>query len=263
LEERVAIVTGASSGIGAATAGMLAAKGLRVVVNYAGNAAGAEEVVAACRAAGAEAEAVQGDVADDASCRAIAAAATDRWGRIDVLVNNAGTTVSADARDMDALDAEDFRRLYDVNVIGAYQMTRAALPALRAGGQGSVVMTSSIAGVVGLGSSTAYAASKGAMNAMTLSLARALAPEVRVNAVCPGFVDSAWWARRHDEATIDKMRARSASAALLRRTAPPEEVAETIVLFAIGSRSITGQLLVIDNGLTLNIGQPLADAHAR
>ena len=263
MEERVAIVTGASSGIGAASARMLAERGLRVLVNFAGNAAGAEEVVAACRAAGAEAEAMQGDVADDAACRRIAAAATDRWGRVDVLVNNAGTTVSADARDLEALDADDFRRLYEVNVIGSYQMTRAALPALRASGHGSVVMTSSIAGIVGLGSSIAYAASKGALNTMTLSLARSLAPEVRVNAVCPGFVDSAWWARRHDEATIDKMRARSASAALLRRTAPPEEVAEAIVLFAVGGRSITGQLLVIDNGMTLNIGQPLADAHGR
>ena len=263
MEERVAIVTGASSGIGAATARKLAEKGLRVIVNYAGNAAGAEEVVAACRAAGAEAVAVQGDVADDDACRAIAAAATDRWGRVDVLVNNAGTTVSADARDLEALSADDFRRLYDVNVIGAYQMTRAALPALRASGNASVVMTSSIAGIVGLGSSIAYAASKGALNTMTLSLARSLAPEVRVNAVCPGFVDSAWWARRHDEATIDKMRSRSASAALLRRTAPPDEVAEAVVLFAIGSPSITGQLLVVDNGMSLNIGQPLADAHAR
>ncbi len=263
MDKRVAIVTGASSGIGAATARMLAERGLHVIVNYAGNAGGAEEVVAACRAAGAGAEAIQGDVADDAACRAIAVAATERWGRIDVLVNNAGTTVSADARDLDALSADDFRRLYDVNVIGAYQMTRAALPALRASGQGSVIMTSSIAGITGLGSSIAYAASKGALNTMTLSLARSLAPEVRVNAVCPGFVDSAWWSRRHDEATIDKMRARSASSALLRRTAPPEEVAEAVVLFAIGSPSITGQLLVIDNGMTLNIGQPLGDAQAR
>jgi 3-oxoacyl-[acyl-carrier protein] reductase len=263
MEERVAIVTGASSGIGAASARMLAERGVRVIVNYAGNASGADEVVAACRAAGAEAEAVQGDVADDAACRAIATAATERWGRIDTLVNNAGTTVSADARDLDALDADDFRRLYDVNVIGAYQMTRAALPALRSGGQGSVVMTSSIAGITGMGSSVAYSCSKGALNTMTLALARSLAPQVRVNAVCPGFVDSAWWARRHDEATIDKMRARSASAALLRRTAPSEEVAEAVVLFAIGSRSITGQLLAVDNGMTLNIGQPLADAHER
>lgn len=262
MEERVAIVTGASSGIGAATAIMLAGQGLRVIVNYAGNAAGAEEVVAACRAAGAEADAVQGDVSDDASCREIAQAATGRWGRLDVLVNNAGTTVSADARDLDALSAEDFRRVYDVNVIGAYQMTRAAVGPLRDSGRGSVVNTSSIAGVVGIGSSIAYVASKGAMNSMTLALARSLAPEIRVNAVCPGFVESAWWARRHDEETIAKMQRRSASAALLRRTAPSDEVAEAVVLFATGSPSITGQLLTVDNGMTLNIGQPLADAHA-
>lgn len=263
MEDRVAIVTGASSGIGAATARGLAAAGVRVLVNYAGNAEGADEVVADCRAAGAEAEAVQGDVADDAACRGIAKAAEDRWGRIDILVNNAGTTVSADARDLEALSGDDFRRLYDVNVIGAYQMTRAALPALRASGNGSVINTSSIAGVIGMGSSVAYACSKGALNTMTLALARSLAPEVRVNAVCPGFVDSAWWARRHDEETIGKMQKRAAGAALLRRTAPPEEVAEAVLMFALGGRSITGQLLVIDNGMTLNIGQPLADAHGR
>ena len=263
MEQRVAIVTGASSGIGAATARMLAERGVRVIVNYAGNAKGADEVVAACRAAGAEAEAMQGNVADDAACRAIARAATARWGRIDVLVNNAGTTVSADARDLDALDAEDFRRLYEVNVIGVYQMTRAVLPALRDSGNGSVINTSSIAGITGMGSSIAYAASKGAMNAMTLGLARALAPEVRVNAICPGFVDSEWWARRHDEATIEKMRRRAAGSAVLRRIAASEEVAEAVLMFALGARSITGQLLVIDNGMSLNIGQPLADAHAR
>ena len=263
MEERVAIVTGGSSGIGAATARGLARAGVRVVVNYAGNADGANAVVADCRAAGAEAQAVQGDVADDAACRAVAAAAMDRWGRIDVLVNNAGTTVSADHRDLDALDAGDFRRLYDVNLIGAYQMTRAAIAGLRASGNGSIVNTSSIAGVTGMGSSIAYAASKGALNAMTLALARSLAPEVRVNAICPGFVDSEWWARRHDEETIDKMRRRAADAAPLRRVAPSGEVAEAVLMFAIGSRSITGQLLVIDNGMSLNIGQPLADSHAR
>ncbi len=263
MEERVAIVTGASSGIGAATARGLAAAGVRVIVHYAGNADGAEAVVADCRAAGTEAEAVKGDIADDAACRAIAKAATDRWGRIDILVNNGGTTVSADARDLDALDGDDFRRLYDVNVIGTYQMTRAALPALRASGNGSVINTSSIAGLTGMGSSLAYAASKGALNTLTLGMARSLAPEVRVNAICPGFVDSAWWARRHDEETIEKMRQRSASSALLRRIAPPEEIAEAVLLFALGGRSITGQLLVVDNGMTLNIGQPLSDAHGR
>ena len=260
-EQRVAIVTGASSGIGAAAAEQLARAGVKVLVNYSGNRDGADEAVRACVDAGSEAIAMQGDVSQDETCRALAKAAADRWGRVDILINNAGFTINANQSDLDALQAADFERIYGVNLIGSYQMVRAALPWLKASGQGSVVNTSSVAGVVGIGSSIAYAASKGALNSMTLSLARSLAPEVRVNAVCPGFVDSAWWARRHDEATIEAMRKRAASTALLRRVATSEDVAEAMMLFALYGRSITGQLLVVDNGMTLNIGQPLADAH--
>lgn len=261
MSDRVAIVTGASSGIGAATARMLAEKGVAVLVNYGGNTAGAEATVAACTAAGGEAMAVQGDVADDTVCRGLVEAALERWGRLDILVNNAGVTRSADQNDLSALDAADFQRLYGVNVIGVYQMVRAAQSALSESGAGSVVNTSSIAGLTGLGSSMAYAASKGALNTMTQSLARSLAPKVRVNGVCPGFVDSEWWAKQHDEATIEKLRARARSTTLLQRVVTSEDVAEAILLFALAGRSITGQLLTVDNGLTLNMGQPLADAH--
>lgn len=260
-EHRVAIVTGASSGIGAAAAEQLARAGVKVLVNYSGNRDGADAVVQACTDAGGEAFAMQGDVSQDDDCKALAQAAADRWGRVDILINNAGFTINANQSDLDALQAADFERIYGVNLIGSYQMVRAALPWLKTSGQGSVVNTSSVAGVVGIGSSIAYAASKGALNSMTLSLARSLAPEVRVNAVCPGFVDSAWWARRHDAATIDAMRKRAASTAVLRRVATSDDVAEAMMLFALHGRSITGQLLVVDNGMTLNIGQPLADAH--
>ena len=260
-EDRVAIVTGASSGIGAASAKMLAEAGVKVLVNYGGNTEGADATVAACQAAGVEAFALQGDVGDDDTCKAIAAAATDRWGRIDILVNNAGVTVTANHRDMDALDASDFNRLYRVNTIGAYQMVRASLPALQKAEAASVINTSSIAGISGMGSSVAYAATKGALNTMTLSLARALAPEVRVNAVCPGFVDSEWWAKQMDEEKIEKLRERARSTTPLHRVVTSEDVAEAIMLFALNGRSITGQLLVIDNGMLLNIGAPLKDAH--
>lgn len=259
-DKRVAIVTGASSGIGWATAKRLAGEGMSVLANYVGNADGAASAVEACKTAGADAIAVQGNVAEDADCRRIVNEALDRWGRVDVLINNAGTTKIADPKDLDALSAEDFRRIYDVNVIGTYQMTRAARSALAAAGRGAIVNTSSIAGVAGMGSSIAYAASKGALNTLTLSLARSLAPEIRVNAVCPGYVDSEWWDSLEDE-TIDKMKARSASAAMLRRVAPSDEIAETIVMLALHSRSVTGQCLVVDNGMLLNIGQPLGAAH--
>ena len=255
-ENRVAIVTGASSGIGAATARMLAQAGVKVAANYAGNADGAAAVVKACEEAGSEAIALQGDVSQDAVCRNIVNEVLDRFGRVDILVNNAGTTMSADMSDLDALDAADFQRIYGVNTIGVYQMVRAALPALKASGAGSVVNTSSIAGIAGIGSSMAYAASKGALNTMTLSLARSLAPEIRVNAVCPGFVDSEWWAKQHDEDTIEKLRERARATTPLKRVVSSEDVAEAIMLFALNGRSITGQLLVIDNGMLLTVGQP-------
>lgn len=255
---RVAIVTGGSSGIGAATARGLAEAGLHVVVTYAGNADGAAKVVSECEAKGVEAVAVQGDVSDDAACHAIAAAAIERWGRIDVLINNGGTTKIANPHDLSALSAEDFQRIYGVNVVGTYQMTRAAEAALRVGEAPAIVNTSSIAGTHGLGSSIAYMASKGALNSMTLALARSFAPEVRVNAICPGYVATEWW-REVDDATSDKMAARSASAALLQRVASAEDIAEAVLFFALHARAVTGQLLIVDNGMTLNIGQPLAD----
>ena len=259
MEDRVAIVTGASSGIGAAAARMLAEAGVRTVLTYAGNADGAEAAAADCRAAGAEALTIQADAGSDADCLAVAEAARTAWGRIDILINNGGTTVSAPMDRLDALSAEDFQSLYQVNVVGAFQMVRACETELRASEQGSVIMTSSVSSIAaGVGSSMAYTASKGAMNTLTLQLARALAPAVRVNAVLPGFVDSAWWARRHQADEIEKMRQGAARRAVLRRYSPPEEIAEAMMLFALGGRSITGQLLVVDNGMSLNIGQPLA-----
>lgn len=260
-EERVAIITGASSGIGAAAARMMASRGVRVTINYAGNTAGAEAVAKECAEAGSEALVIQGDVSDDAVCRSIVQQTLDKWGRLDVLVNNAGTTKSADQKDLDALDADDFHRIYGVNAVGTYQMVRAAAPALKASGDGSVVNTSSIAGITGLGSSMAYAASKAAVNTMTYSLARSLAPNVRVNAICPGFVDSEWWAKQHDEATIARLRKGAAATTLLGRGASSEEIADVLVFYALGARSVTGQLITIDNGTTINIGTPLKAVH--
>jgi 3-oxoacyl-[acyl-carrier protein] reductase len=180
MAERVVIVTGASSGIGEAIALEMARRGWRVVVNYSKSAAQAEAVAKACREAGGDAIAVRANVAEDADCRALVKAALDQWGRLDALVNNAGTTKFVLHADLEGLSAEDFQRIYATNVIGPFQMCRAAAAELRKA-RGAVVNVSSLASRVATGSSIAYAASKSALNTLSMSLARTLAPEVRVN----------------------------------------------------------------------------------
>jgi 3-oxoacyl-[acyl-carrier protein] reductase len=255
-----AVVSGSATGIGAACARHLAAAGLNVAINYTKSAAEAEATAEACRALGVEALVVQGDVGEDADCRALAAAALEAWGGLDVLVNNAGITRFADSNDLDSLTKDDFAQIFAVNVTGAYQLTRAAAPHLKAaggGGGGAVVNVSSHSGFSGIGSSMAYAASKGALNTLTLSLARALAPEVRVNAVCPGFVDTRWMAGRLDQAEMAAFKARAAEIAPLKLLVTPDQVAEAVCWFALGGRAVTGQLLVIDGGTHLTVAMPL------
>jgi NAD(P)-dependent dehydrogenase (short-subunit alcohol dehydrogenase family) len=250
----VCIVTGSATGVGAACAVMLGRKGARVVINYSRSEAEARETLAACEAAGGEAILVQGDVANDADCRRIADVALQRWGRVDGLVNNAGITKFANPADLDLLDAADFHRLLDVNVIGAFQMTRAVVPAMRAQGQGAIVNVSSNSTAIGGGSSLAYTASKGALNAMTLTLARALGPEIRVNAVSPGVIDSRWLKDGVGEAAYGRVRDHYADAAVLGRVAQPEDVAEPIVWLLEGADFITGEILMIDGGVRLGAG---------
>jgi 3-oxoacyl-[acyl-carrier protein] reductase len=252
-----AVVSGSATGIGAACARHLAAAGLNVVINYTKSASEAEATAEACRALGIEALVVQGDVGEDADCRALVAAALETWGGLDVLVNNAGTTRFADAGDLESLTKDDFEQIFTVNVTGAYQLTRAAAPHLKASGGGAVVNVSSHSGFSGIGSSMAYAASKGALNTLTLSLARALAPEVRVNAVCPGFVDTRWMAGKLDQAEMAAFRTRAAEIAPLKLLVTPDQVAEAVCWFALGGRALTGQLLVIDGGTHLTVGRPL------
>jgi NAD(P)-dependent dehydrogenase (short-subunit alcohol dehydrogenase family) len=248
------VITGASTGLGRAMAVEVARRGAGlVVVNFARSAQEAEETARLVEAEGAKAILVQGDVAVDADCRAIAQAAAST-GRIDALFNNAGVTKFApDHSNLDAVDAEDFLRLYGVNVVGAFQMTRAARSLLEAAPQpGAVVNTSSIAGVVGNGSSIPYAASKGAMTTMTLSLARALAPHIRVNAICPGFIDTPWFGKAMDADRVDRLRAGAAAAAPLKVASTAEDVAGAAVFLASpASRHVTGETLLVDAGLHL------------
>ena len=249
-ERKVAIVTGSGTGVGAATALALAGRGYDVVVNYSKSEADAQASAAACRAAGADVLLMRGDVSDDAACRAMAAAAVERWGRIDALVNNAAVTTFGGPSNWDAIDAEAFQRVVGINAIGAFQMIRACAPHLRAAG-GAIVNVSSIAGALGIGSSVAYIASKGAVNSMTMYFARALAPQVRVNAVCPGLIATRWFVDGIGQDGYERVKAGYESAAPLARECTPEDVAEAVVWLVDGARTVTGELLLLDAGMHL------------
>src|SRR4029453_16014216 len=251
-----AIVTGSASGLAAATSAILAKGGAKIVVNYSSSKAEAEATADLCRSAGAEVVVVQGDVSRDEDCKKIAAAAA-AWGRVDVLVNNAGTTKHVPHHDMDGLSAEDFQRIYAVNTIGPFQMIRAARPLLEAAATGparssAVVNVSSGAGIGGGGSSVAYAASKGALNTMTQSLARALAPLIRVNTVCPGYIDTPWFTKGRGEAGAKRVRDSVVAKVPLKVASSAEDIAALVCFLATpASSNMTGELVRMDAGLHL------------
>lgn len=252
-----AIVTGSASGLGAATAEILARHGARLVINYSSSQKEAETTAEACRKAGAaEVVVAQGDVAKDEDCRRIVAAAAP-WGRLDALVNNAGTTKHVAHADLDGLSAEDFQRLYGVNTIGPFQMVRAARSLLEAaaketGRPAAVVNVSSVAGISGVGSSIAYAASKGALNTMTLSLARALAPLIRVNTVCPGYIDTPWFTKGRGEAGAKQVRDSVVAKVPLKVASSAEDIAQLVSFLALpASGNMTGEVVRMDAGMHL------------
>ena len=251
---KVCVVTGSSSGIGAATARLYAKNGWNVVVNYSREIAPAEAVAGECRAVGAEALVVKADVALDADCRRLAAEVKATLGRADVLVDNAGTTKFVAAKDLDGLDAAEFHRVYGVNVIGAFQMARALMPLLQRQPGSAIVNVSSIASMMGFGSSLAYMASKGALNALTIGMARAFGPAVRVNAVAPGLVETPWLqkglgAERY-AAAVQFYKDRSALDAVM----TPEDIAEAAWWLGAGATKTTGEVLLLDAGLRLTRG---------
>jgi 3-oxoacyl-[acyl-carrier protein] reductase len=251
-----AIVTGSASGLGAATAAILAKGGARVVVNYSSSQKEAEATADACRTAGAEVVVVQGDVSRDEDCKKIAAAAAP-WGRLDILINNAGTTKHVPHDNMDGLSAEDFQRIYAVNTIGPFQMIRAARSLLEAAAKASgrsaaVVNVSSVAGIGGGGSSVAYAASKGALNTMTQSLARALAPLIRVNTVCPGYIDTPWFTKGRGEAGAKQVRDMIVARVPLKSASTAEDIAQLVCFLALPqSGQMTGEFVRMDAGMHL------------
>ncbi|MGV7216177.1 SDR family NAD(P)-dependent oxidoreductase [Bradyrhizobium sp. UFLA05-112] len=252
-----AIVTGSASGLGAATAEIFARGGARLVINYSSSQKEAEATAEACRKAGAaEVVIAQGDVSRDEDCRGIVAAA-EAWGRLDVLVNNAGTTKHVAHSNLDGLSAEDFQRLYGVNTIGPFQMVRAARKLLEAGANASgrastVVNVSSVAGISGVGSSIAYAASKGALNTITLSLARALAPLIRVNTVCPGYIDTPWFTKGRGEDAAKQVRDNVVAKVPLKVASSADDIAQLVCFLATpASSNMTGEIVRMDAGAHL------------
>jgi ketoreductase RED2 len=238
LTGKVALVTGSSSGIGAATARALAAQGAVVVVNSVSS-------TEAGRALASElpgASYVQADIADEGQAQDLVARAVANHGRLDILVNNAGTTAVIPHPDLEAATPEVWRRIFDVNVIGTWQVTVAAVPHLRASGDGVVVNVSSMAGHTTRGSSIPYATSKAAVSHMTELLANVVGPEIRVNAVAPGLVDTPW------TADWDVVREFVQAMAPLQRIGTPEDVAHVIVGL-VGARYVTGEIVLVDGGL--------------
>jgi 3-oxoacyl-[acyl-carrier protein] reductase len=248
LNGKTALVTGAASGIGFATARMLAKAGATVAVNFLPDDKRGEEAVGKLKAEGGRAIAAPGNVGEPDDAERMVLRAVDAMGRLDLLVNNAGTPGTRRRiapPELDMITEELWSQLLAVNLLGVFRCAKAAAPALKAS-HGAVVNTASIAGLGRAGSSLAYSATKAGVVSLTQNLARALAPEVRVNAIAPGAVDSAWmveWTEIERQQSIER--------ALLKRRCQPEDLADVILFLGFGTAMVTGQTIVVDGGLTL------------
>lgn len=243
-DRKVALVTGSATGVGRACAVRFAKLGYAVAVNYSRSEADAKETLALVQAEGVPALLLKANVGDAVQVREMIAATEAAFDRLDVLVNNAGTTHFVPHSDLDALTDEVWHDIFQVNVMGTFYCTREAMPLLKAS-KGSVVSVTSVAGISGQGSSIPYCASKAALNCMTQSLARAFGPDVRVNAVAPGPINTRWLAGR--EAHVAKY----LEQAPLGRAADPDDIADAVVYLAAGTTLTTGQVLVVDGGRTM------------
>ena len=245
---KAAVVTGGGTGVGRATALELARRGCAVLINYSRSKAEAEQTAAEVMALGVRGIAVQANVADDAACRRMIDTAVREFGRLDVLVNNAGTTSFIKHADLDAVTDQDWQRILNTNLLGPFQCARAARAALLASGNGEIVNVSSIAGLAGTGSSIPYCASKAALNNLTVTLARVFAPKVRVNAVAPGFITGRWLQEGLGEAVYEATKQRVEQQVLLNRVCTPEDVAAAILNIITGPDLMTGQVLPLEGG---------------
>jgi len=243
---RVALITGAATGIGRATAVALAEAGFDVVVNYNRSESAARETAKLAEDRGAKVLLFRADVSDDPLVRKMLAAVEQEFGRLDALVNNAGTTTEVKPQDFDSLTAEEWDRVFAVNVRGVFQVTRAAVLLLKKAG-GSIVNTASIVGLRPGPQPLPYAASKAAVVSLTKLLALNLGPEIRVNAVAPGWMEGDWMARMLKD-RYDDLMARRAKNTPLRRCVSAEDVAEVIVNLITSNRLVNGEVVVVDGG---------------
>ena len=251
MKEKVAIVTGSATGVGAATAVLLAEKGCNVVINYTRSKEEAMATAQLVEQHNVECIVFKADVSNDDECKSMVEAAIKKWGKIDYLVNNAGKTKFNPFENLDGLSGEDFLDIYSVNVVGPYQMIKAVVPYMKQQGGGAIVNDSSLAGINGVGSSIAYVTSKAALNIMTKSLAHVLGPEIRINAVAPGPIQTRWLKGGMGDEAYSALIEQAENELPLKQVATAEDVAETLVWFLEGAKLITGEVLIVDSGAHL------------
>ncbi len=247
----VAIITGGGTGVGQATSLQLAKMGWSVVVNYSRSQSEADSTVAEIVTAGGRAIAVQADVADDAACRALMAKTMEKYGRIDLLVNCAGTTEFIPFSELDQATDEVWQRLYQVNVIGPFHCARAVREPMLASGGGQIINVSSVAAQLGQGSSIPYCCTKAAIDNLTVSLARTFAPHIRVNGIAPGFIAGRWTKNGLGD-RYEGLVASYEKTLPLGKVCTPADIAEGIVSLVTGSQLVTGQTLTVDGGMMIS-----------
>jgi 3-oxoacyl-[acyl-carrier protein] reductase len=248
-EKPAALVTGAATGIGRSVAVGLARNGYDVVVNYSRSGEAAKITAEQVQAAGGRTLLYRCDVSDDNRVRAMLAETEKEFGRLDVLINNAGTTVDVEPKNLEGLKIEDWNRVFNVNVLGLFLVTRAAVPLLRNSPNGCIVNTCSIAGLRPSAQPLPYAASKAAVANLTKTLANALGPEIRVNAVAPGWIEGDWMKRTLAQ-NYEGLMARRAKYTPLRRCCTEEDVAESMLSLVTSNHFVTGEIIIIDGGFS-------------
>jgi len=245
----VGLVTGAATGIGSSVALALAKNGYDVVINYSRSEEAAKKTARDVESAGARTSVYRCDVSDDAGVRAMLEATKQQFGRLDVLINNAGTTIDVEPKNLEGMKIEDWNRVFAVNVLGLFLVTRAAVPLLRRSPNGCIVNTCSIAGLRPSAQPLPYAASKAAVANLTKTLANALGPEIRVNAVAPGWMEGDWMKRTLAE-NYEGLMARRARYTPLKRCCTADDVADTMLSLINGNRFVTGEIIIVDGGFS-------------
>jgi 3-oxoacyl-[acyl-carrier protein] reductase len=248
-DKPVALVTGAATGIGRSAALALAKSGYDVIINFSRSEEAAKKTANDAETAGGRALLYRCDVSDDRCVRAMFEATEKAFGRLDVLINNAGTTVDVEPSNLEGMKVEDWNRVFNVNVLGLFLVTRAAVPLLKKSPNGCIVNTCSIAGLRPSAQPLPYAASKAAVANLTKTLANALGPEIRVNAVAPGWIEGDWM-KRALAVNYESLMARRAKYTPLKRCCTEDDVAETMLSLVLSNRFVTGEIIIVDGGFS-------------